>query len=64
VRVTRRHLTGYLRGIFGAAAIRRRLLFCETLAGCLEILREEEERLAEAPRLQAPEASIVHATSA
>jgi len=64
VRVTRRHLTGYLRGIFGAAAIRKRLLFCETLAGCLEILREEEERLGDARPLEAPEASVVHATSA
>ncbi len=46
VRVTRRHLTGYLRGIPGAAAIRKRLLFCDSLAGCLEILAEEELRLA------------------
>ncbi|RYE84853.1 MAG: tRNA dihydrouridine synthase DusB, partial [Myxococcales bacterium] len=34
VRVTRRHLTGYLRGLPGAAAIRRTLLFCDSLAGC------------------------------
>jgi tRNA-dihydrouridine synthase B len=46
VRVTRRHLTGYLRGLPGAAAIRRRLLFCHTLAGCLAILDEEGARLA------------------
>ncbi len=46
VRVTRRHLTGYLRGLPGAAAIRRRLLFCDSLAGCLEILDEEGQRLA------------------
>lgn len=46
VRVTRRHLTGYLRGLPGAASIRRRLLFCDTLAGCLEILAEEGARLA------------------
>ncbi|MBL8739705.1 MAG: tRNA-dihydrouridine synthase, partial [Myxococcales bacterium] len=46
VRVTRRHLTGYLRGLNGASAIRKRLLFCDTLAGCLEILAEEEQRLA------------------
>jgi tRNA-dihydrouridine synthase B len=46
VRVTRRHLTGYLRGLPGAAAIRKRLLFCDSLAGCLEILAEEGERLA------------------
>lgn len=46
VRVTRRHLTGYLRGLPGAAAIRKRLLFCDTLSGCLEILAEEGERLA------------------
>jgi tRNA-dihydrouridine synthase B len=46
VRVTRRHLTGYLRGLNGASAIRKRLLFCDSLAGCLEILAEEEQRLA------------------
>jgi nifR3 family TIM-barrel protein len=46
VRVTRRHLSGYLRGLPGAAAIRKRLLFCDSLAGCLEILQEEGSRLA------------------
>ncbi len=46
VRVTRRHLTGYLRGLPGAAAIRKRLLFCDTLAGCLEIIDEEAARVA------------------
>ena len=46
VKVTRRHLTGYLRGLRGAASIRKRLLFCDSLAGCLEILAEEGERLA------------------
>jgi nifR3 family TIM-barrel protein len=45
VKVTRRHLTGYLRGLPGAASIRKRLLFCDSLAGCLEILAEEGERL-------------------
>ncbi|NUP07415.1 MAG: tRNA dihydrouridine synthase DusB [Polyangiaceae bacterium] len=48
VKVTRRHLTGYLRGLPGAASIRKRLLFCDSLAGCLEILAEEGERLAQA----------------
>lgn len=46
VRVTRRHLTGYLRGLPHAGAIRKRLLFCDSLAGCLEILSEEEAALA------------------
>jgi nifR3 family TIM-barrel protein len=46
VRVTRRHLTGYLRGLPGAAAIRKRLLFTDSLAECLAILDEEGERLA------------------
>lgn len=46
VRVTRRHLTGYLRGLPGASAIRKRLLFCDSLEGCLAILAEENERLA------------------
>ncbi len=40
VRVTRRHLSGYLSGLRGAAALRRRLLFSDTLAGCLDILDE------------------------
>lgn len=48
VRVTRRHLTGYLRGLPNASAIRRRLLFIESLAGCLDVIAEEEERLATA----------------
>ena len=46
VRVTRRHLTGYLRGLPGAAALRRELLFCDSLAGCLSILDAAGEALA------------------
>lgn len=46
VRVTRRHLTGYLRGLHGAAQIRKTLLFCDSLDGCLEILDQAERRLA------------------
>jgi tRNA-dihydrouridine synthase B len=38
VRVTRRHLAGYLKGLPGAADLRRRLNACDSLAGCLEIL--------------------------
>jgi len=38
VRVTRRHLSGYLRGMPGAAELRRRLLFEDSLEGCLAIL--------------------------
>jgi nifR3 family TIM-barrel protein len=38
VRVTRRHLSGYLRGIPGAAQLRQRLVVCDSLDGCLEIL--------------------------
>jgi len=38
VAVTRRHLHGYLRGLPSAAALRRRLVLCDTLDGCLEIL--------------------------
>jgi len=44
VRVTRRHLSGYLRGMPGAAELRRRLLFCDTLEGCLAILDDYERR--------------------
>jgi nifR3 family TIM-barrel protein len=46
VRVTRRHLSGYLHGLRGAGALRRRLLFCDSLAGCLEILDDAERELA------------------
>jgi nifR3 family TIM-barrel protein len=43
---TRRHLAGYLTGLPGAAALRRELLLCPTLEGCLSILDESERRLA------------------
>jgi tRNA-dihydrouridine synthase len=46
VRVTRRHLTGYLRGLTGAAALRKSLLFCDSLEGCLAILDDADRRLA------------------
>ncbi|WP_437311560.1 tRNA dihydrouridine synthase DusB [Sorangium sp. So ce388] len=46
VRVTRRHLTGYLRGLPGASALRRELLFCDSLAGCLDILDSAAQKLA------------------
>lgn len=46
VRVTRRHLSGYLRGLPGAAALRRELLFCDSLAGCLDILDNAARKLA------------------
>ena len=46
VRVTRRHLTGYLHGLRGAASLRRRLLFCDSLEGCLAILDEAAVDLA------------------
>ena len=45
VRVTRRHLSGYLSGLRGAAALRRQLLFCDTLEGCLAILDAAEQQL-------------------
>jgi tRNA-dihydrouridine synthase len=38
VRVTRRHLSGYLRGLPGAAALRQSLVLCDSLQGCLAIL--------------------------
>jgi tRNA-dihydrouridine synthase B len=40
VRVTRRHLTGYLKGLPGAGALRKRLLVEDSLARCLEILSD------------------------
>lgn len=46
VRVTRRHLSGYLRGLPGAGALRRELLFCDSLDGCLAILDSAAQKLA------------------
>jgi tRNA-dihydrouridine synthase B len=46
VAVTRRHLSGYLRGIPGAASLRQRLVTCDSLEGCLEILGGAERRAA------------------
>jgi len=40
VRVTRRHLSGYLKGLRGAASLRRRLVVCDGLDGCIGILDE------------------------
>ena len=45
VRVTRRHLTGYLHGLPGAAQMRQRLFVTDSLAGCLDILSEAMDRL-------------------
>ncbi len=42
VRVTRRHLSGYLKGLRGAAALRRALLVEDTLEACLRILDAAE----------------------
>jgi nifR3 family TIM-barrel protein len=38
VHCTRRHLSGYLKGLPGAAALRQRLNACDLLDGCLDIL--------------------------
>jgi nifR3 family TIM-barrel protein len=46
VRVTRRHLSGYLHGLHGAAALRRTLLFCDSLHECLQVLDQAERKLA------------------
>lgn len=45
VRCTRRHLSGYLKGIAGAAALRQKLNTTDTLAGCLEVLDRAAERV-------------------
>jgi len=45
VQCTRRHLSGYLKGIPGAATLRQKLNTIDTLAGCLEVLDESESRL-------------------
>lgn len=46
VRVTRRHLPGYLHGLHGAAALRRALNECDSLDGCLALLDEALARRA------------------
>lgn len=38
VAVTRRHLSGYLKGLPGAAALRQSLVTCDSHEGCLDIL--------------------------
>lgn len=50
VRVTRRHLSGYLKGLPGAGAVRRTLLFEDSLAGCLEILARAGDSWSTLPR--------------
>jgi tRNA-dihydrouridine synthase B len=46
VRCTRRHLSGYLSGLRGAAQLRRELNVCDSLEGCLAILDDYERRAA------------------
>jgi tRNA-dihydrouridine synthase B len=48
VRVTRRHLAGYLKGLPGASALRQRLLATDSLDRCLDILDTAEETLRQA----------------
>ena len=48
VRVTRRHLSGYLAGMRGAAQLRQQLNTCDTLEGCLAILETAAVRSAAA----------------
>jgi tRNA-dihydrouridine synthase B len=44
VAVTRRHLSGYLRGLAGAAALRQALVVCDSYEGCVELLTAARER--------------------
>ncbi len=46
VHCTRRHLSGYLKGLPGAAALRQELNGCDSLEGCLAILDAASNRLA------------------
>jgi tRNA-dihydrouridine synthase B len=46
VAVTRRHLSGYLRGLPGAAALRQALVRCDSLEGCLDLLGGVRQRAA------------------
>ncbi len=46
VAVTRRHLSGYLRGLPGAAALRQALVTCDSHAGCVDLLEGARARAA------------------
>jgi tRNA-dihydrouridine synthase B len=46
VHCTRRHLSGYLKGLPGAAALRQELNQCDSLEGCLAILGAATARVA------------------
>jgi tRNA-dihydrouridine synthase B len=46
VKVTRRHLSGYLHGMRGAAALRQKLVLEPSLAGCLDLLDGALQRAA------------------
>ncbi len=46
VHCTRRHLTGYLKGLPGAAGLRQELNHCDSLEGCLAILDGALRRIA------------------
>lgn len=48
VQVTRRHFSGYLRGLPGAASLRQRLNVCGDVEGCLSLLTAAGEALAQA----------------
>ena len=48
VHCTRRHLSGYLKGLAGAAALRQELNQCDSLEGCLAILGAAGNRAAAA----------------
>jgi len=44
VHCTRRHLAGYLKGLAGAASLRQQLNACDSLEGCLEILKPRGQK--------------------
>jgi tRNA-dihydrouridine synthase B len=48
VKVTRRHLVGYLSGLYGAAELRKRLYQTDGLQACFDVLDEYEARLTSA----------------
>jgi tRNA-dihydrouridine synthase len=62
VRVTRRHLAGYLKGLPGAASLRQRLNVEDSLAGCLDILAAAEQTLAQRRESVSPDAASFEAS--
>ena len=61
VRVTRRHLAGYLHGMPGAAALRQQLMQHDSLEACIEVLNATERNIEERAQFRADAAITANA---